>query len=693
MKNIIIIFAAVFAFCGTLAAQIDRSVQPEPGPAPTIQIGDYEAFTMDNGLRVIVVENERSPRISFNLTLNIDPVMEGDAAGYVSMFGSQLRSGTTNRDKATLDNEIDFIGASLSASSRGVFGSALARHSETLMELMADVLQNPTFPQEELDRAITQSKSGLSTVPTDAQAIVSNLSSAILFPNHPYGEVMTEETIENITRDHIVDYYNTYFKPNVGFLVIVGNINVEEAKELTQRFLGDWEAGEVPSHEYETPQAPDGLRVSFANRPGAVQSVFRVSYPVELTPGHPDAIKASVMNSILGGGVFSGRLMQNLREDKGYTYGARSRLSTDRLVGTFSAGAEVGNNVTDSAIVEVLYEMERMVNEPVDERSLELIKNFMNGSFARSLESPQTVARFALNIERFNLPEDYYATYLERLMAVTAEDVQEMARKYIKPGNAHILVAGNEDEIPERLLRFAHDGQVHFYDAFARPIEKSDVELDESVTAEWVISQYIDAIGGKDAIKAIEDITIVRTAEMMGSSIKETTRKKTPYKMLMEVEMAGNVLQREVFDGEAGYSSSMGQRMPTPESDIEGQRQRAKIVRELSYLDGDVEMELRGVERIEGKDAYRIRVTTADGTVVDEYYDMETFLKVRESVTMEQMGQTQTITSDFHDYKEVSGVYFPYKVSLTGVGPMPIEMETEKLEVNTGLDPALFSVE
>ena len=146
----------------------------------------------------------------------------------------------------------------------------------------------------------------------------------------------------------------------------------------------------MPKASYDNPASMAGNKVAFANRDGAVQSVLAVSYPVDLKPGAPDVIKASVMNSVLGGGVFSGRLMQNLREDKAYTYGARSSLSSDRLIGSFTARTEVGNNVTDSALVEILYEMDRLAKEPVDQQSLDLVKNFMNGSFARSLESPRT---------------------------------------------------------------------------------------------------------------------------------------------------------------------------------------------------------------------------------------------------------------------------------------------------------------
>ena len=170
-------------------------------------------------------------------------------------------------------------------------------------------------------------------------------------------------------------YYNTYFKPNNAYLTIVGDITAEEAKANAEKYFGSWKKGTVPTNSYETPQKPEGTSVAFANKDGAVQSVISITYPVELKPASQEAIEASLMNSILGGGIFSGRLMQNLREDKAYTYGARSSISSDRLVGSFSAGASVRNEVTDSSIVEFLYEMDRMASEPVSEEDLQQLQH------------------------------------------------------------------------------------------------------------------------------------------------------------------------------------------------------------------------------------------------------------------------------------------------------------------------------
>jgi zinc protease len=692
MKKLFAFYIASLFVFTSINAQIDRSQRPEPGPAPVIQLGDFESFTMDNGLRVIVVENHKVPVVSFQLTLDIDPLMEGDAKGFVDMGGSLLREGTTNRNKSEIDESIDFIGASLSTFSTGMFGSSLTRHTETLLDLMSDVLLNPSFPESELQRMVTQSITGLSTVRSDANAMARNVATAVAYGSeHPYGEIVTQESLENIDVALIKDYYNTYFRPNVAYMVIVGDINVEQAKAYMNKYFSSWEPADVPRKTYPTPQAPAGPRVAFADRAGAIQSVVTITYPFVLTPGHPDAIKASVMNSLLGGGVFSGRLMQNLREDKGYTYGARSSLGTDRLVSRFNASTEVRNSVTDSTVVEILGEMRRLINEPVTESELELIKNFMTGSFARSLESPRTIANFALNIARYDLPDDYYATYLEKLNEVTPKDVQDMAAKYLKPDNAIIVVAGNKDEVPETLKKFSASGEVEMFDAFGRPVE-APKEVGGDITAQQVIDTYIKAIGGADKIKSVNDVSQKMTMSMQGMALDVEIKQKTPNMFNFTLLMGGNVMQQQIYDGVRGVASGMGQTQELSGDDLEQMRLQATLFPEIQYEQLGYTMELAGVENIDGEDAYRLKMTNHLGKVSFDYYSVATGLKIRiQQSQATPMGEI-TVISDFADYQEAHGVLFPHKM-MQQAGPQMIEMTINSITVNSGLTADDFKID
>ena len=333
-------------------AQVDRSQAPAPAPAPEIVLGDYTVETLENGLTLIVVENHKLPRVSYRLTLDVDPIFEGAKAGYTSMAGSMMRKGTTTRSKAEIDEAVDRIGASLGTSGFGMNGRCLVQHSATLLELMSDILMNPTFPEEEMEKERKQTLSGFASSATDANQISGRLSRAMTYGlKHPYGESSNEKTVEAITREDLMAHYASIWKPNAAYLVVVGDITPETARDQAEQYFGQWRPNEVKSDRFARPVPPKGNRVCFAPVPGAVQSVIDITFPVYLKPGHPDVVAVSVMNTMLGG-FFGSRLNQNLREDKGYTYGARSSIGPDELVGRFSARASVRNEVTDSSLVE-----------------------------------------------------------------------------------------------------------------------------------------------------------------------------------------------------------------------------------------------------------------------------------------------------------------------------------------------------
>lgn len=676
------------------AAKSWRGKVPTAGPARKVELGTYSSFDLPNGLKVIVVENHKIPRVSYQISLNNDALVEGDMAGYVSMAGDLMSKGTTNRTKAQIDESIDFIGASLNTSSGGIFGSSLTKHQDKLLEVMADVLYNPVFPQEEFNKLKTQTLTGLASSKSDPNSMAGNVANIVNYgAGHPYGEVSTEETVNNITLDKVKSYYNTYFKPNNAFLIVVGDITPDDAMMKARKYFGNWKSGDIMMPKYSKPAMPTGTNVHFANKDGAVQSVIRVTYPIDYTPGNPDAIKARVMNNILGGGVFSGRLMQNLREDKAYTYGARSSLSSDPLIGNFNAFASVRNEVTDSSVHEFLYEMRKMTTDGVDAADLELAKNSMAGGFARSLESPQTIARFARNTYKYNLPADYYSTYLSRLAAVSEADFREMAKKYIRPENANIIVVGSKDDVAEKLKRFDSDGVIDYYDAFGNKLKNTNKALAANVTAEQVISDYIAAIGGESKLRAVNTMHTLMKMSVMGQDATNEMWQKGNNKMKMTMAMGGNVMQETIYDGTKAVVSSMGQSQSiTDPAQLAGIKDQALMFAQLDYAT-TMDLELKGMEEVNGEQAYKIKVTNkATGDKHTEYYSAKTNYLVKTVATQGEGEQVQTITSEISDYKAVDGIMIPYKVSLIGAAPFPLNMEATDIKVNTNIPDATFMV-
>ncbi len=671
-----------------------RKTAPQPGPAPKIEVGSANNFNLANGLKVFVVENHKLPRVSFQVFVDVPPLMENDYAGTASIAGQLLSTGTITKSKAEIDEAVDFMGASLNSSSSGLYGASLKKHTESLMQIAADVLLKPSFPQAEFDKIKKQTLSGLAQAKEDPNSIARNVSSVLKYgKDHPYGEIETEETVSKIDLAKTKAYYNQYFKPNNSYLIIVGDITADEAKPLAEKYFGKWLGKPVAKKTFPTPTKPAARQVDFVSKSGAVQSIINITYPVELKPDSDDWIKARVMNVLLGG-FFGSRINQNIREDKGYTYGARSSLSYDREIGSFTASAPVRNEVTAASITEFLKELNRIRDEKVTDKELTLVKNYLTGSFARSLESPQTVARFALNTARYGLADDYYATYLEKLNAVTAEDIQAMAQKYITPENAHILVVGNKSEVAESLGQFAADGKVNYYDVYGNKLQMEESAATANMTVDQVLDKYIAAIGGKEKLMGVKDLTMTMEADAMGQKIQMKVAQKGADKTYQAMMMGGNVMQESILNGDKGKVSAGGQTQAMPAEQVADSKEQAILFTEMRFKELGYKAVLVGTENIDGTNAFVVETESPSGKKETLFFDTKTFLKIKESSTVPgPNGQLATVYNDLSDYQDVDGILFPFSRKLVGAAPIPLDLKITEIKVNSGLGDDMFKVE
>jgi len=679
MKKIAIAFVLTLLVAVGSFAQVDRSKLPESGPAPEIKIGEAESFTLDNGLKVFVVKNDKLPRVSFTLVLERDPIMEGDKAGLLGLTGQMMMAGTANRTKDQLDEEIDFIGASLSAGSTSIFASSLKKHQDKVLELMADVLYNPKFPQEELDKLQKQTLTGLATSKDDPNSISSRMSSALVYgKDHPYGEIETEQTVKNVQLSDIKSYYETFFKPNVAYLAIVGDMDKAEARKVVTKYFAKWEKGEVPKFTYNEPAPAAKNAVGLVDRSSSVQTVINIAQPIDLKLGDDAYIASRVLNQIFGGGS-SSRLFMNLREDKGYTYGAYSSLGADKLVGQFAVNASVRNEVTDSAVYEFIYEINKLVDEGVTQEELDKAKANLAGSFGRSLESPSTVANFALNIERYDLPKDYYATYLQKMNALTVDNINQTAKNLIDPDKLYITAVGNASEIKDKLAQF---GEVTMYDNMGFPA-KEMAAVSADVTVESVMENYLKAIGGKDKARAIKTAKLTLEAEIMGNSLEiAAVYDAEAGGYGQKTSVMGNVMQATTIkDGKASISAQ-GQNMELAGAQLEEAQINAYLFPEAWYVEKGYTAVLDGLKDVDGTSAYKVIIASANGAKLINYYDQNTGLKIKNENTA--LGDTF-----YSDYQVKEGVMFPMLWTIKSpMIPVPLEAKVTNLEINPVLTDA-----
>ena len=433
MKKVLY-FAMLLLVISPLKAQIDRSKQPEPGPAPEINLEEPQAFSLKNGLRVLVVENHKLPRASANLNIDIPPIFEGELAGANALLSSMLGKGSQSIKKDAFEEEVDYLGARLNFGSSSAFASSLSRYFPRVLELMADAALNPNFLQEEFDKEKEKLMEGIKSDENSVPAAARRVESLITYgKNHPYGEYISEESVNNVQLADVKNYYAKNFNPENAYLIIIGDVDFATVKKQVTNLFKNWKGKASEAIPFPAAKNAEALEINFVDMPNAVQSEVSVDFTTEVKKTDADYFPMLLANAILGGGG-QARLFLNLREDKGYTYGSYSSFRTDKNTRSrIRAFASVRNAVTDSSVVELVKEIKKIQELPVSQEELDQAKAKYVGDFVLALERPSTIARYALSILTEGLPADYYTTYLQKINAVSIEDIQRVTQKILPP--------------------------------------------------------------------------------------------------------------------------------------------------------------------------------------------------------------------------------------------------------------------
>lgn len=460
-----------------LAAPVAAQFPTEPPPPATmrpLQLPPFQRFRMANGLEVVVVANHELPLVSIGLTMQAgDRYDPPGKEGLASIVADALLKGTASRDADEIALTIESVGASLNASAGADFftvsTTVLKDNLPLAMDLISDVLLHPTFPPDEVELTRTRQQSGLKAQEAQPAFLAARFFNAGLYGDHPYGRTATSTTLGAITRDDVVQFQERQLRPGGAVLVLAGDLTEGEAREIAEQYLGEWSGSPTPPAEAPLP-TPQPTSILLVNRPGSAQSNIRVGN-LALEPGDPDYYAAVVANQILGAGADS-RLFLILREDKGWTYGAYSNLNRPRGVGRFQASTEVRTEVTDSSLTELLHQIDRMRRETVADSELTAAEGFLLGSFPLRVETPQQIAGQVRTVELLRLGDDYLQQYRERLAAVNADAVEQVARRLMKPDSAVIVVVGDGPAIYDGLARIA---PVDIVDADGNPLSPADL--------------------------------------------------------------------------------------------------------------------------------------------------------------------------------------------------------------------------
>jgi zinc protease len=464
--------AVLSAACAAREPAPFPATPPPPLAAVPLEFPTFHETVLENGLRLIVVERRAQPLAYVNLYLgagaSADPA---GRAGLAGMTADLLTKGTPDRSATRIAEEIERVGGSLGASAGAdwltLSASVLAEHLPLALELVSESAIEPTFPVDEVELTRRRTLSALqSALGQPGQIAQRAFDREVYGHEHPYGIAPIAGSVQEITRDEIVGYHERYFGAANALLVVAGDVDISRVEDLVGRFFGVWRPGQAASVAFPSAEHRERTEIQLIHRPGAAQTNILIGH-LGYRPDNEDHFALVVLNGIIGG-TSDARLHQILREQRGWTYGAFSRFTRPREIGNFAASAEVRTEVTDSAVAEMLSQLRRIRDEPVPADELAATKSFLAGSFPLRIETVGQIASQIATVRLLGLPLENLTRYRERIDAVTAADVQRVAREYIRPDRAVVIVVGDARELLDRLRAIA---PVQLFDVEGRGID------------------------------------------------------------------------------------------------------------------------------------------------------------------------------------------------------------------------------
>ncbi len=453
---------------------LDRSIAPKSAPIPKVSFPPFECAPIGNGLDVWTVQNHEQPIVSLSLFFrggsSRDP---RNRQGLAASVAELLTKGTSRRNATEIAEEIDFVGGSLSASSGWdaltINVGVLSKYLDLAVDLLADVVQNSLYPEEEIERMRLQRLASLRQAKADAGFLSDMVFSKLVFSGHPYGQQPsgTEKSIADTNRDDILSFAKEYINPSDAFLVAAGDINPDKLRKLLDANLSTWSGPKRQEVSVGNADLMASRKVGLIHREGAVQSALRVGH-IGISRNSPDFVPLSVLNVLLGG-YFNSRINLNLREVHGYTYGARSAFDARMAAGPFVVSTEVRTEVTTRAVEEILSEITRLTVEEVPDEELQMVKNYMIGNFPLQIETPQQVAGRVATLVLYGLDRGYWDTYRQKLSTITSVDLYRVAREYLHPGNLAIVASGDVQALESGMNEF---GPMNVFNDEGTVIEK-----------------------------------------------------------------------------------------------------------------------------------------------------------------------------------------------------------------------------
>jgi zinc protease len=695
ITSFILLVAISFGIATAANAQtFDPNTKPAPGPVPKAVFPKFSETKLKNGVRVIVVEDHKQPMVWLRTSILSGSASDGRYQGSASAVASLLDVGTTTRSKDDIARKLDFYGATIGAAADAdaldIFTSSMKRDLSEVLPVFADVIMNPTFPAEEVEKYINEQISGLQAEKKSSAHPGRMMGRKIVYGEHPYGQIPSEEVFRSLSSDVINAWHDNNFKASNAIIAVVGDVTQKEIIPMLEKHFGSWKGGAVEEPAFPTLQPISGMPIYLIHRPGSVQSTVRLQQ-LGLRRNDPNYDAASFLAAIFAGNGsigFQNRLFQNIREKHAYTYTPGGSLTASIDPGVIVAVAEVRNAVTDSALDQMLLEYRRLANEPV--QSEELKKSIVVGNYLMSLADPGMTAQRAIEIAKYNLPKDYFTSLAARINAMTSQQLQQVARTVYNPNNVAVIVTGDMEQIKSKLDRF---GKVEVFDLDLNPLkEQSYTPADK--TLDQVIELFWNRLG-KNALASVTSREMTGTVElvaegqpMTGTITEITSAPRNRYeKAVLTTPQGAFTIEQRTNGTDATMTQSFGpqsQTVPMEEPMRSTYMESALFNEEIHIMDADHKVALLGMQNVNGTNTYVLEVRKPSGTKKTWFVAPNGDL-IRRVEPAE--GGENIITSS--DFKTVDGVTYPFTNVIEG--PQNMTLRISSIKHNVPVDQAIFS--
>jgi zinc protease len=716
---------------------------PRPLAASEIKFPPYEIQSLPNGLQVVAILHHEQPAVTMRLLVRVGAASDPkDKLGLARLVSSLLDQGTTTMSAEKMNDAIDFIGGAMGANAGTDLTFAhmvvMKDSFETGMKMLSDMVRHPAFDQGEIERQRQQMLSGLQVSLQDPEYVANSVFDRLVYGFHPYGmpDSGTPETIGSLTRADLLAFHQQFFTPNNAILAIVGDVTATEAFTMARKIFGDWERRDVTAQKFIEPPEPT-RRVIVVNKPDAVQTEVRVGH-IGVPRNHPDYMALNLAIRILGG-EGSNRLHQVLRTDRGLTYGAQANMDALKETGDFEAETNTRSDATGEVLRLIVDEFWRLQRERVGAVELENAKAYLTGSFPLTIETPESIAMQVVTVLFYGLPLEELQTFRERVNAVTVDDIQRVARKYLRPDRLSVVLVGNAGAFQSQLggigfgtfetidlgdldliaanfrrgsarapqadfaagpawTRLANGGRRPAYQqaapAASRPTPPTTPA--QSTKAAELLDRVVAAKGGLEKLRGLKTIVATQTVSVDNAaqpmSFETTNYIQYPDRLRIETRSPTGGVNLQAFDGEQVWVKDGAGLRGQPDGVV--RQVRASLRRDVVALLlaakagsltpralPDVKQESGRIDRV-------LELSAPDLNPVLLYVNPESGL-IDKLTFVDDAPTRPLVEESFSDYRDVDGVQIPFG-GTRKIGTQAVRRQTTDVKINTPIDPSLF---